>query len=69
MLSPEDNQRLAIIREKNARGEATPDDLREFVRIQREGRMAALNASDASRRKQAKAVVPNADDLLDEFLK
>lgn len=68
LLSPEDQARIAVIRSKNEAGTATPEDFREFIRITRQGRVSAQAASTAARRKVAKAAIPSADDLLDEFM-
>lgn len=68
LLSPDAQQRQAIIRQKAAEGTATIDDYKEFVAITRQGRLSALAASDSAKRSQAKKVVPDAQALLDELM-
>lgn len=65
--SPEVQSKIALIRHKLAEGTATTDDLREGVRLMREGRLSAVASSDSAKRKRAIAAVPNADDLLGEL--
>lgn len=47
----------------------TKEESIEVIRLMREGRLAAQQASDASRRKQAKAAVISGADLLEDLLK
>lgn len=68
LFSPELSSKLAILRHKAAEGTATPDDLKEAILMMRQGRQAALAASEGAKRKTAKAAIPNADALLDELL-
>lgn len=67
LLSLEDQARVAVIRSKYEAGTVTPEDIKEFVKIIRQGRVGAQAASTAARRKTAKAEIPNADDLLAEL--
>lgn len=66
ILSHEDQARIAVIRSKAAEGIATTEDYKEFIRVLRQGRTAALTASAGARAK-AKAAIPSADDLLSEL--
>lgn len=68
VLSPDNLQRIAIIRQKAADGIATLEDYREFVAITRQGRLSALAASDSAKKSKAVKVIPNAEDLLDELI-
>lgn len=45
----------------------TLEEYKEAIILIRGGRVAAQQASDASKRKGAKAAIPNADDLLGEL--
>ena len=60
--------KIALWRAKAADGTLSLDDMKEAVREMRAGRMAAQSASDASRRKKAKAEIPSADDMLNELI-
>lgn len=66
-MTPEINQRVAILRAKAAAGTMTEADMAEAIRVLREGRVGAQAASDGARRKTAKAVIPDADTLLGEL--
>ena len=67
ILSAEDQARIAVIRAKHEAGTAEQEDLKEFIRLLRQGRVSALTSSDAAKRKAAKAAIPSADDLLSEL--
>jgi uncharacterized membrane protein YsdA (DUF1294 family) len=60
-------EKVAIWRQKAQNNTLTVDEMKEAVLALRQGRVGAAIASDASRRKTAKAVVPSADDLLSEL--
>ena len=47
-----------------AEGSLTIEEMREAIKYLRAGRVAAANASAASKRKTAIAVIPSADDML-----
>lgn len=66
-MTPEVNQRVAQLRAKAAAGTMTEADMAEAIEILRAGRVGAAAASDGARRKTAKAVIPDADSLLDEL--
>lgn len=65
--SAETLSRLAILRSKMEDNTATREEMQEAVRLLRADRKNALTASESSRRKQAKAVIPSADDMLNEL--
>lgn len=69
MLSPQDQAEISLIRQKQADGTATMEDLRSFVKILRQGRLSALASSEGAKKKAVKAAIPNADDLLSELMK
>jgi hypothetical protein len=65
---------LARLSELRAKVVADPNSLtleesKEVIRLMREGRMRAHEASDASRRKKAKEVVVSGEDLLADLMK
>lgn len=66
-MSPEAQQRIAILRAKASAGQLTDEEMAEAIRYLRADRVGAAAASDASRRKKAVAAIPNADDLLAEL--
>ncbi len=59
--------KIAIWRQKAIDGKLTQEEMREAIALKRADRRAALTASDNSRRAKAKAVVPSAQQLLDEL--
>lgn len=67
ILSPEQQQRLTILRARQDSGEITLDEMKEAVLILRQGRVSAAAASDSSKRKKAATAIPNADDMLGEL--
>lgn len=67
MYSAETQARLAILRSKATDGTITEEEMREGIRLLRGDRIGAQVASDSSRRKKAVAVIPSADDLLEEL--
>jgi len=64
LLTPEQNARINELQLKYAAGIATPDDIKEFVAITRQGRVSALTSSNTAKAKKAKAEIPSADELL-----
>jgi len=66
VFSPELNSKLAIWRAKTLDGTITREELTEAVRLLREERRSAIEAS-AKRRTRAKAEVKDADALLKEL--
>ncbi len=66
-MTPELNQRVAILRAKAAAGTLTEAEMAEAIVALRAGRIGAQAASDNARRKTAKAAIPDADSLLDEL--
>lgn len=65
--SPETLAEIAQLRAKCADGTATKEDMVRAVKLLRGDRRAAASASESSRRSKAKAVIPNADDMLNEL--
>jgi len=66
-VTPEINQRVAILRAKAASNTMTEQDMVEAIKLLRAGRVGAAAASDGARRKSAKAAIPDADTLLGEL--
>lgn len=66
-MSPELNQRIAVWRSKAAAGTLTREEMREAVKVLRQGRVAAAATSERARTTKAKAEIPSADDLLKEM--
>jgi hypothetical protein len=66
-MTPEINQRVALLRAKAASNTMTEADMVEAIKLLRAGRVGAAAASDGARRKTAKAAIPDADSLLDEL--
>lgn len=60
-------EKVAIWRQKAQANTLTVEEMKEAILALRQGRVGAAIASDASRRKTAKTVVPSADDLLNEI--
>lgn len=67
MYSPEIQGNIAVWRQKAIEGTLTDEELRQAILIMREGRIGASIASDASKTKKAKAIIPSAADLLSEL--
>lgn len=59
--------KVSAWRQKAIEGTLTVEEMREAIQVLRQGRVGAAIASDTSRRKAAKSVVPSADDLLGEL--
>lgn len=66
-MSPEATSRIEGLRREALTRELTPDEMREAIRLLREGRLAAHHASENSRKKTAKAVIVDANSLLDDM--
>lgn len=64
MINAESQMRIAKLR---AKPDLTLEDMKEVVRILREGRVTAQTSSAAGRGKTAKAAVQSADELLNEL--
>ena len=67
MISPELQTKIASWRLKCADGTITQEEMKEAIILLREGRVHAQAASTASRAKKAAAVIPHAQDLLNEL--
>lgn len=67
MYSPEMISKIALWRQKVNDRTITEAELGEAIRALRQERVGAAIASDASRRKKAKAAIPSADDMLKEL--
>jgi hypothetical protein len=67
MYSPEVVQKVAVWRQRIAANQLTETEMQDIVNTLRAGRVGAAVASEASRRKTAKAAVPDADDMLKEL--
>ena len=59
--------KLTEWRRKSAEGTLTLDEMKDAIKLLRQGREAALVASAAGKRKAAAKVIPNADELLGEL--
>jgi hypothetical protein len=66
-MTPELQQRLINLRGKAVDGSLSIEEMKEAVRLMRGDRASAVKNSDSSRRKMAKAEIPDADSLLDEL--
>ena len=66
-MTPETNSKIATWRQKALEGTLSVEDLRQAIEVMRGDRRGASVASEASRRKKAKVVVPSAEDLLAEL--
>jgi hypothetical protein len=72
-MTPDLNHQLAIWRQRalipsNQPGALTKAEMFEITHIVRNGRQAALQASDAKRTAKAKAAIPDGDTMLQELL-
>lgn len=65
--SPHLQAQIAVWRQRALEGTLSQDEMKEVIKALRGDRMAAQTASENSRRKIARAVVPNADELLGEL--
>lgn len=66
-MSPELQQKMAMWRQKAVAGELSLEEMKEAVKLMREGRATAVTKSDTAKRAAAKAAIPNAADLLKEL--
>lgn len=66
-MTPEVNARIAVLRAKALEGDLTLEETKEAITLLRQGRVSAAHASEGARRKNAKAAIPSADDLLAEL--
>lgn len=66
-MSPEMQSKIAVWRAKAEAGMLTEEEMVEGIKALRQERFGAASASDASKRKKAAAVIPDADDLLKEL--
>lgn len=65
MYSPELSSKIAVWRAKAADGTLSLDEMREAIRLMRQGRMTAVNASQKAKKTSGPA--KSADDLLSEI--
>lgn len=65
--SPELLAKIALWRAKCADGTMTVADYREAIKELRAGRVSAAVSSESARRTKAKAVIPTADEMLNEL--
>jgi len=66
-MSPELQSKISIWRAKAVNGTLSLEEMKEAITALRADRVGAAVASDASRRKKAKAEIPDANDLLAEM--
>lgn len=66
-MSPELQSKIAVWRAKAVNGTLSLEEMKEAIIALRADRVGAAVASDASRRKKAKAEIPDANDLLAEL--
>ncbi len=66
-MTPETNSRIQILRQRARDGTLTEADMAEAIRMLRGDRQSASIASDTSKRKAAKAAIPDSDSLLREL--
>lgn len=64
MLSPEAQTRISELRAKSNAGTITLDEMKEVVRLMREGRASSI---DAQAKTKAKKATRSADDMLSEL--
>jgi len=65
--TPETLAKLAIWRQKAVEGTLTLEEQKEAIALMRADRRSASAVSDSSRRAKAKALVPSADEMLNEL--
>lgn len=66
-MTPEAESRIASLRREATTRELTLDEMREVIRLLREGRLSAHHASATARKSKAKADIPSANDLLGDL--
>lgn len=59
--------RIAQLRAKAVTGDLTKEEMKEGIRLMRADRQFVSRASESSKRKVAKAAIPDADELLKEL--
>lgn len=66
-MTPEIESRIASLRREATTRELTLDEMREVIRLLREGRLSAHHASATARKAKAKVDIPSANDLLGDL--
>jgi hypothetical protein len=66
-MTPDVQNRIAILRQKLLDDTATLEEYKEAILLMRQGRQAAATASAASKTRKAAAAIPSADDMLAEL--
>ena len=66
-MSPELQSKISIWRAKAVAGTLSVEEMKEAIRALRQDRVGARIPSATSRRKTAKAAIPDANDLLAEM--
>lgn len=64
MLSPQDQSRLSALRSKAIDGSISMEEMKEVIKILRQGRLAAATSAATSKAKKA---TKSADDMLSEL--
>lgn len=67
MITPQMQANIAVWRQKALEGILSMEEMREAIKLLREDRLNALQASAGAKRKKATAIIPDADDLLKEL--
>ena len=68
-MTPELEMQVMQWRAKAAQNKLTPEEMTDAIRIVRDGRMSAAASSTTAKKAAAKAVVVDADQLLDDWMK
>lgn len=66
-MTPETNAQIGIWRQAAIDGTLSVEDMQKAIIVLRQDRIGASIASDKSRSKKAKSIIPSADDLLAEM--
>lgn len=67
-MTPEINQRIQILRQRMAAGEAiSVEDCKEAVALMREGRLSSAYSAEKTKRVKAMVAIPKAADMLSEL--
>lgn len=66
-MSPEVLNEISVLRQKQALGTLTMEDMKKGIQIMREGRRTAAVSPDQTKRAKAKKEVKSGDELLDEL--
>lgn len=69
MISPELQSKIASWRQRAVTGDLSEAECKEAVRLLREDRLSAAEASASSKRKRAAVEIPDASDLLADMMK